>query len=88
MVQETEQEESNEDEAAEVVPVQETEARQEYDLHIKVAAEIRQTLGDCAELAYSMGDIPKPNLVNLMSLYIEWGMAIQKKKWLDRVGYH
>jgi len=34
-----------------------------------------------------MGDIPRPDLVDLMSLFIIWGMAIQKKKWLDRVGY-
>lgn len=63
------------------------EAKQEYDLHIKVPAEMRQKLKDCAELAYKMGDIPKPDLVNLMNLFIGWGMAIQKKKWLDRVGY-
>ena len=34
-----------------------------------------------------MGDIPKPDLVNLMNLFITWGLSIQKKKWLDRVGY-
>jgi len=48
---------------------------------------MRQKLRDYAELAYKMGDIPKPDLVDLMSLLISWGMAIQKKKWLDRVGY-
>ncbi len=64
-----------------------SEARQEYDLHIKVPADMRQRLRDCAELAYKMGDIPKPDLVDLMNLFISWGMAIQKKKWLDRVGY-
>jgi len=81
MTQEIEQEvETTEVEAA-------SEARQEYDLHIKVPAEMRQKLRDCAELAYKMGDIPKPDLVDLMNLFISWGMAIQKKKWLDRVGY-
>lgn len=63
------------------------EPKPEYDLHIKVPAEMRQTLKDAATLAYKMGDIPKPDLVDLMNLYIEWGMAVQKKKWLDRVGY-
>lgn len=63
------------------------EAKPEYDLHIKVPADMRQTLKDAATLAFKMGDIPKPDLVNLMNLYIEWGMAVQKKKWLDRVGY-
>jgi len=68
-------------------PEPEPEARQEYDLHIKVPAEMRQKLRDCAELAYRMGDIPKPDLVDLMNLFISWGMAVLKKKWLDRVGY-
>ena len=48
---------------------------------------MRQKLRDYAELAYKMGDIPKPDLVNLMNLFISWGMAVLKKKWLDRVGY-
>jgi hypothetical protein len=63
------------------------EIKPEYDLHIKVPADMRQKLKDCAELAHKMGDIPKPDLVDLMNMYISWGMAIQKKKWLDRVGY-
>ena len=84
MAQEIEQElEATEVEAAsETAP----EARQEYDLHIKVPAEMRQKLRDCAELAYKMGDIPKPDLVDLMNLFIGWGVAVQKNKWLDRVG--
>ena len=71
----------------EVAPEQATEAKAEYDLHIKVPADMRQKLRDCAELAYKMGDIPKPDLVNLMNPFISWGMAVLKKKWLDRVGY-
>ena len=63
------------------------EVKPEYDLHIKVPADMRQRLKDCAELAYRMGDITKPDLVDLMNLFISWGTAIQKKKWLDRVGY-
>ena len=76
-------------EAMEVEAAPETvpEARPEYDLHIKVPADMEKKLRDCAELAYKMGDIPKPKLVNLMNLFISWGMAIQKKKWLDRIGY-
>ncbi len=83
MVQET----GEEAEATEVKTVQSLEARQEYDLHIKVPAEMRQTLRDCAELAHKMGDIPKPDLVDLMNLFIGWGMEVLKKKWLDQVGY-
>jgi len=65
----------------------EPEKKPDYDLHIKVPAEMRSTLRDSAELAYRMDDIPKPDLVNLMNLFIGWGLTIQKKKWLDRVGY-
>jgi len=53
----------------EVAPEQAPEARSEYDLHIKVPADMRQKLRDCAELAYKMGDIPKPDLVDLMPVY-------------------
>lgn len=59
----------------------------EYDLHIKVPGEMRALLKDAAELAYRMKDIPKADLVDLMSLFIGWGLSIQKKKWLDRMGY-
>ena len=63
------------------------EAKPDYDLHIKVPAEMRQILRDSAELAFKLGDIPKPDLVDLMNLFIGWGLEIQKQKWLDRVGY-
>ena len=59
-----------------------------YDLHIKVPEEMRQTLKDSAELAFKMGNIPKPDLVDLMNLFIGWSLQIQKQKWLDHVGYH
>ena len=85
MDQETEQQ--VEATAVKAAPEQAPEPRPEYDLHIKVPAEMRQTLRDCAELAYKLGDIPKPDLVDLMNLFIGWGMAVLKKKWLDRVGY-
>ncbi len=78
------EEKTTPDEAA---PEQALEARQIYHLHIELADGMKQQLKNCAELAYKMGDIPKPDLVDLMNLYIGWGMAVQKKKWLDRVGY-
>jgi len=34
-----------------------------------------------------LGRYAQPDLVDLMNLFIEWGLTIQKKKWLDRVGY-
>jgi len=68
-------------------PVATSEAKPDYDLHIKVPAEMRQILRDSAELAFKLGDIPKPDLIDLMNLFIGWGLEIQKQKWLDRVGY-
>ena len=71
----------------EVIEPVESEAKPDYDLHIKVPAEMRSTLRDSAELAFKLGDITKPDLVDLMNLFIGWGLQIQKQKWLDRVGY-
>ncbi len=71
----------------EPTPEPSTEPKPDYDLHIKVPAEMRPILKDSAQLAYKMGDIPKPELVDLMNLFIGWGLTILKKKWLDRVGY-
>ena len=71
----------------EVTPEQVPDAKSEYDLHIKVPAEMRQILRDSADLAFKLGDITKPDLVDLMNLFIDYGMQIQKQKWLDRVGY-
>ena len=75
------------EEVTQAEPVEPVEPKVEYDLHIKVPNEMRTVLRDAAELAYRIGDIPKPDLVNLMNLYIGWGLSIQKKKWLDRMGY-
>lgn len=66
---------------------EQVETAQKYDLHIKVAEEMRQMLKDSADLAFEMGEIDKPDLVDLMNLFIGWGLTILKKKWLDRVGY-
>ena len=68
-------------------PAQEAVPKPEYDLHIKVPEEMRTMLKDAAELAYEMGIIPKPDLVDLMNLFIGRGLTIQKEKWLARVGY-
>jgi len=58
-----------------------------YGFQSNVRNEIRAKLKDATELAYAMGDIPKPNLVNLMELFIGWGLTIQKQKWIARMGY-
>ena len=56
------------------------EVKPNYDLHIKVRAEVRSVLRDSAVFAYKMGDIPKSDLVDLMNLFIGWGLTMQKKK--------
>ena len=66
---------------------EETGEKGEYGLHIRLAREMQPVLKDAADLAFKMGDIPKPDLVNLINLFIVWGLSIQKKKWLDRMGY-
>jgi len=48
---------------------------------------MQPVLKDAADIAYEMGDIPKPDLVNLINLFIVWGLSTQKKKWLDHMGY-
>lgn len=58
-----------------------------YGFQSNVRNEIRVKLKDTTELTYVMGDIPKPNLVNLMELFIGWGLTIQKQKWIARMGY-
>lgn len=84
-------EEAAEVEATEVEPStgvsQESEPGAVYDLHIKVPEEMRTVLQKATELAYRSGYIPKPALVNLMNLFIGWGLHIQKQKWLIKMGY-
>ena len=63
------------------------EVKPDYDLYIKVQAEVRSVLRDSAELACKMGDILKPDLVDMMNPFTGWGLTIQKNKSLDRVGY-
>jgi len=59
----------------------------EYSLHIRLAKEMQPVLKGAAELAHEMGDIAKPDLVDLINLFIGWGLSVQKKKWLDHMGY-
>ncbi len=63
------------------VATEETE-QGEYGLHIRLAREMQPVLRDAADLAYKMEDIAKPDLVDLINLFIGWGLSIQKKKWL------
>lgn len=74
------------EEAPDVTPV-EPEQKGIYDLHIKVPEELRQKLKDATDLAYKMDLIAKPDLIDLMNLWIGWGFAILKKQWKERAGY-
>ena len=56
-------------------------------LHIKVDRERQPELRDAAEIAFELGAIEKPELTNIRNLFIDWGISILKKKWLDRMGY-
>jgi len=49
--------------------------------------ETRSVFKDAGQLAYEIADIPKPDLIDLMNLFIGWGISIRKRKWLDRMGY-
>ena len=69
------------------VATAETGEQGEYGLHVMLAREMQPVLKDAADLAYKTGDIPKPDLVNVINLFIVWGLSILKKKWLDRMGY-
>jgi len=60
---------------------------QVYELHCKVPREMLGYLKDAAKLAYKMGVITKTDLVDLMNLFIGWGMSVLKAKWTDRMGY-
>jgi len=75
------------EEVERVGQVEPVEVRDDYGFHINVPNDMSEKLRDAAELACKMGDIPKPHLVDLMCLFIGWGLSIQKKKWLDRTGY-
>lgn len=87
MKQEVEDIPGKKGDAPSVTPV-EPEQKGAYDLHIKVPEEMRQKLKDATDLAYKMNLIAKPDLVDLMNLWIGWGFALLKKHWATRVGYH
>jgi len=60
----------------------------QYEFHIRLhGADIDQKLKDAATVAYRLGLITKPSLAQLMNLFIVWGLALLKQRWLDRVGY-
>lgn len=75
------------EETEEAVETEEEAVAAKYHLHIEVPAEMKPILMETAELAYRMGQIPKPDLVDLISLFIGWGRTILKEKGLSYIGY-
>jgi hypothetical protein len=63
------------------------EKLEDYDLHTRIPGEMKDKLAQAVELAYRLGLIEKPALVNLMNLWILWGMELLKRKWYERMGY-
>ena len=57
-----------------------------YDLHIRLEPKMRETLKQSAKLAYKLGLTPKPELIELMNLYIACGQQILKSKYRERMG--
>jgi hypothetical protein len=57
-----------------------------YELHIRLERKMQQTLKQSAKLAYKLGLTTKPELAELMNLYIACGQEILKKKYLERMG--
>jgi len=46
-----------------------------------------QQINGISILSTPARQVRQPDLVDLMSLFIEWGLTIQKRKWFDRAGY-
>ena len=57
-----------------------------YEIHIRVPREMQEKLKKSAQLAYKLGLITKPELAELMNLYIGWGMNTLKSQYLKRMG--
>lgn len=74
-------------ESAEELTMTKAEDKDNYELHVLVPRQMQQTLKDAADLASRLGLIEKPELKDLMNFFINYGMAILKKTWLERAGY-
>lgn len=57
-----------------------------YDLHIKVPRDMQDKLKKAAVLASKLGLIPKPELTELMDLFVGWGLSILHNEYLKRMG--
>lgn len=66
---------------------QESQSATLYDLHIRVPEALRDKLKDTAKIAHNLKLIEEPELRLLMALFIDYGMAVLKAKWLEKMGY-
>lgn len=57
-----------------------------YDLHIKVPRDMQDKLKKAAVLANKLGLTSKPELAELMDIFLGWGLDILHNQYLKRMG--
>jgi len=72
--------------AVEVAKVAEEVKPGIYDLHIKVPRDMQDKLKKAAVLANKLGLTPKPELTELMDLFVGWGLYFLHEEYLKRMG--
>ena len=70
-----------------VEEVSEQPRAETYEVHIRVPREMQMTLKKSAQLAHKLGLTTKPELAELMNLFVGWGMNRLKVEYLKRMGY-
>ena len=73
--------------AVEVAKVAEEAKPGIYELHIKVPREMQDKLKKAAILANKLGLTPKPELAELMDLFLGWGLNTLHNAYLQRMGF-
>lgn len=57
-----------------------------YELHIRLPREQQAKLKTAATLAYKLGLIAKPELTELINLFVNWGMTVLRSQYNKRMG--
>jgi len=57
-----------------------------YEIHIRVPREMQGKLKKAAVLANKLGLTPKPELAELMDLFVGWGLYFLHEEYLKRMG--
>jgi len=64
-----------------------TEEAEIYEIHIRVPREMQDKLKKAAVLANKLGLTTKPELAELMDLFVGWGLNILHTEYLKRMGF-